>query len=64
MHFFLQQTNHIVDVWPWLETTVVRGLFKEKLYNGDNSIRGFTQDYYSNVFGGARLRQIRVQAGK
>jgi len=39
-------------------------LFKEKLYNGDESIHGFTQDYYANVFGGARLRQMRIQPGE
>ena len=47
-----------------METTVIKGLFKEKVYNGDESIPGYMQDYYSNVFGGARLRQIRIQSGK
>ena len=47
-----------------METTVIKGLFKEKVYNGDESIPGYMQDYYSNVFGGARLRQIRIQPGK
>ena len=46
-----------------METTVVKGLFKEKVYNGDESIPGYMQDYYSNVFGGARLRQVRINAG-
>ena len=47
-----------------METTVIKGLFKEKVYNGDESIPGYMQDYYSNVFGGGRLRQIRIKSGK
>eukprot|EP00794_Sanderia_malayensis_P014077 gene14077-15546_t len=49
------------DYWQWMNDTVVNALFSTKWYNGKANVPGFTQDLYSNLFGGARLRQLRVK---
>ncbi|XP_065682979.1 polycystin family receptor for egg jelly isoform X2 [Hydra vulgaris] len=49
------------DVWPWLNSTVVNALFSPHLYNGYPNAPGFTKDLSSHLFGGARLRQLRVE---
>ena len=61
---FCLQIGSREDFWSWLNDTVIHGLFSTHWYNGAPNEPGFTQDLYSNVFGGARIRQLRVKDRK
>ena len=58
------QISSLDDVWTWLNTTVVKGMYATHYYNDEPIDPGFTQDMYSNLFGGSRLRQLRIKDRK
>lgn len=60
-NFQIQDVN---DIWTWLQKTVVRGLYASRWYNNDSHVPGFVGDHYSNLFGGSRLRQLRIKESK
>ena len=47
-----------------MNSTVVKGLYDTHWYNDEPKEPGFLPDLYSNLFGGSRIRQLRVKNGK
>ena len=43
---------------------MVKGMYATHYYNDEPIDPGFTQDMYSNLFGGSRLRQLRIKDRK
>lgn len=59
--FPFTKIQDVNDIWTWLQKTVVRGLYASRWYNNDSHVPGFVGDHYSNLFGGSRLRQLRIK---
>ena len=56
--------TNVNDFWEWMNQTLVPGLYNGAWYNGKLGESGFLDDKMSYVVGVARLRQLRVRAGK
>ena len=50
------------DVWAWMYTSLIPGLYNQQWYNGNitDDIQGFTHDKQSYLVGAARIRQVRM----
>lgn len=50
------------DVWTWMYTSLIPGLYNQQWYNGNvtDNIQGFTHDKQSYLVGAARIRQVRM----